>query len=74
MNDNQLNCLKNTQKLLLLMKTSSTKEQQILNLQKRIKELNVFLKKETKSSEIKRIMNELIKIKKQIQILKKTTN
>ena len=52
------------------MKRSSTNEEKIRNLEHRISELQVQLKRETRSGEVKRLMDEISKHRKRIHQLK----
>jgi hypothetical protein len=56
------------------MKTSSTTEQKIKNLEQRIKELRVLQKKEVAPGEVTRIMNEILKLQARIRELKSNSN
>ena len=57
-------------KLIFKMKTATTKEQKIENLEKRIKELNVFLKKETDNSKVRKLHEDISKLRDRIKQLK----
>lgn len=47
----------------------ATKEQKIANLEKRIKELQVFLKRETEGSKVKKLHDDISKLRDRIMQL-----